>query len=172
MDLGLKFTYSDKFELLGYSDSDWAGCKDSRKSTSGFVFRVGNCTVSWSSKKQPVIALSSTEAEYIALCSAAQETVWLRNLLNDVKLEQVKPTTMYEDNQGAICLSKNPKNHPRTKHIDVKYHYTRSLVENNVMKVEYIPTSEMLADALTKALPQPNFQKLRLSMSVEPRLDN
>ena len=170
LDLGLKFSHSDNFVLTGYSDSDWAGCIDSRKSTSGYVFRVGNCTVSWSSKKQSVIALSSTEAEYIALCSAAQETVWLRNLLSDVRLKQTGPTTVFEDNQGAICLSKNPKNHPRTKHIDVKYHYTRDLVERNIMEVIYIPTGEMLADALTKALPRPNFEKLRLSMGVEARL--
>ena len=172
LNLGLRFTHSKSFKLVGYSDSDWAGCVDSRKSTSGYVFRVGNSTVSWSSKKQPVTALSSTEAEYIALCAAAQETVWLRNLLADIGIKQSEATTVYGDNQGAICLSKNPKNHPRTKHIDVKYHYTRELVESNIIKVDYVPTSEMVADTLTKGLARPSFEKLRLSMGVEPRLGN
>ena len=172
LNLGLRFTYSESFKLVGYSDSDWAGCVDSRKSTSGYVFRVGNSTVSWSSKKQPVTALSSTEAEYIALCAAAQETVWLRNLLADIGIKQSEATTVYGDNQGAICLSKNPKNHPRTKHIDVKYHYTRELVESDIIKVDYVPTSEMVADTLTKGLARPSFEKLRLSMGVEPRLGN
>ena len=107
------------FELSGYLDSDWAGCTESRKSTSGFVFSVGGCTVSWSSKKQPVVALSSTEAEYIALCRAAQEVVWLRCLLSDVGFPLSDATVVREDNQGAIGLAKNPQDHPRAKHIDV-----------------------------------------------------
>ena len=168
--LGLRFTASKEFLIHGFSDSDWAGCAESRKSTSGHVFRVGNCTLSWSSKKQPVIALSSTEAEYVALCSTVQEAVWLRSLFADVGLEQSQPTTIYEDNQGAMCLAKNPKNHPRTKHIDVKYHYTRDMVERNVVKVEYVPTDQMLADTLTKSLARPKFENFRLLMGVEPRL--
>ena len=172
LNLGLRFAHSDSFKLVGYSDSDWAGCIDSRKSTSGLVFRVGSSTVSWSSKKQSVVALSSTEAEYIALCSAAQETVWLRKLFADLDMTQVEPTTVYEDNQGAICLAKNPTNHSRTKHIDVKYHFTREMVESGVMKVDYVSTSDMVADTLTKALPRPSFEKHRLSMGVEPRLES
>ena len=170
LDYGLRFVNSDTFELSGYSDSDWAGCVESRKSTSGFVFQVGKCCVSWSSKKQPVVALSSTEAEYIALCRAAQETVWLRNLLRDVGFSQAEPTTVREDNQGAIALAKNPKDHPRTKHVDVKYHYTREVIDKRLMKVDYIPTSDMVADTLTKALPRPAFEKFRTLMGVEPRL--
>ena len=170
--LGLRFTHSESFKLIGYSDSDWAGCIESRKSTSGLVFRVGSSTISWSSKKQSVVALSSTEAEYIALCSAAQETVWLRKLFADVDMAQPEPTTVYEDNQGAICLSKNPTNHSRTKHIDVKYHYIRGMVETGIMKVDYVSTGDMVADTLTKALPRPSFEKHRLAMGVEPRLES
>ena len=170
LNLGLKYTYSDKFELHGYSDSDWAGCVDSRKSTTGNVHLLGNCAISWSSKKQSIVALSSTEAEYVALCSAAQETVWLRNLLSDIGCTQNTATLIREDNQGAICLAKNPKDHPRTKHIDVRYHYVRETVERKVMRIEYIPTGDMTADALTKGLPKPSFEKHRLGMGVEPRL--
>ena len=87
--------------------------------------------------EQPVVALSSTEAEYIALCAAVQEVVWLRNLLKDLNFEQKDSTTLFEDNQGAIVLSKNPSSHPRTKHIDIKYHYTREKVESGEIKLEY-----------------------------------
>ena len=167
LNLGLKFVASDSFELTGFSDSDWAGCVESRKSTSGFVFQVGQCTVSWSSKKQPIVALSSTEAEYIALCRAAQEAVWLRSLLADVGLTPKTATVVREDNQGAIALGKNPKDHPRTKHIDVKYHYVREVVQNKIIDVVHVPTGDMVADTLTKALPKPSFEKFRMLMGVE-----
>ena len=166
LDYGLKFSHSDSFCLYGYSDADWAGCVDTRKSTSGQVFRLGGCTISWRSKKQPCVALSSTESEYMALCSAAQETVWLRNLMKDVGLNQNAATTIYEDNQGAIALSKNPKNHPRTEHIDVKYRYIREAVENGYLSLSYCPTAEMVADVMTKGLPKDSFQKFRTSMGV------
>ena len=166
-DFGLKFTYSDSFVLHGFADADWAGCSESRKSTSGEVFKIGNCTVSWRSKKQSVVALSSCEAEYISLCSAAQETVWLRNLLADVGFEQTQATTIREDNQGAMCLARNPKDHTRTKHIDVKFHYTRETIENNILKLVYCPTGEMVADTLTKGLPKSGFEKFRSEMGVQ-----
>ena len=86
IDFGLRFEAADDFQLHGYSDADWAGCKDTRKSTSGQVFSIGNCTVSWRSRKQSIIALSTTEAEYVALYDAAQEAVWLRRLLGDIWL--------------------------------------------------------------------------------------
>ena len=163
---GLKFNHSDSFKLYGYSDADLAGCVDTRKSTSGHVFRIGDSTISWRSKKQPIVALSSTEAEYVALCAAAQETIWLRNLLKDINILQPGATTLYEDNQGAIALSKNPKNHPRTKHIDIKYHYVRETVENNFINLLYCPTADMLADVMTKGLPKYSFEKFRESMGV------
>ena len=99
LNFGLKFCGSDSFQLSGYSDADWADCVESRKSTSGQVFRLGDSIISWRSKKQPVVALSSTESEYIALCSPAQETVWMRNLLKDIGLKQADATMIYEDNQ-------------------------------------------------------------------------
>ena len=167
LDYGLNYSYSESFHLCGYSDADWAGCIDSRKSTSGFVFQIGNSTVSWSSKKQSIVALSSTEAEYVSLCSAAQETVWFRHLLKDIGLLQATSTLIYEDNQGAMCLAKNPKDHSRTKHIDIKYHYTRELVANKILQIQYVPTGEMIADTLTKGLPKPKFQKFRLAMGVD-----
>ena len=90
--------------------------------------------------------------------------------MNDIGFPQTEATVVQEDNQGAIALAKNPKDHPRTKHVDVKYHYTREVIDKKIMQVDYIPTSDMVADALTKALPKPAFEKFRSSMGVLPRL--
>ena len=166
IDFGLRFTYSDEFVLSGFADADWAGCVDTRKSTSGEFFKLGNNPISWRSKKQSIVALSSCEAEYVSLCSATQEVVWLRRLLNSVGFTQNNPTIMYEDNQGAICLSKKSKDHSRTKHVDVKYHYTREVIEKNLITLEYCPTGNMIADTLTKGLPKPAFEKFRAEMGV------
>ena len=170
VDHGLEFTHTDDFVLRGFTDADWARCVDSRKSTSGYAFFMGNSLISWASKKQTVVALSSTEAEYVALCGAAQETVWLRNLLRNIGFAQNKPTLVAEDNQGAMCLAKNPKDHNRTKHIDIKYHYTRQVIETKEMKVEYIPTGQMVADTLTKGLPKSKFEEFRSKMGIRPCL--
>ena len=164
---GLTFTASDDFALHGYSDADWAGCTESRKSTSGYAFFIGSCIVSWASKKQSIVALSSTEAEYVALCSAAQETVWLRNLLAGIGFQQNAPTCVKEDNQGAICLAKNPKDHNRTKHIDIKFHYTRQLIASKELRLEHVPTGKMVADTMTKGLPKPKFTEFRSAMGIQ-----
>ena len=163
---GLCYTTGDNFELHGYSDADWAGDLESRKSTSGYIFRLGNCTISWRSKKQPIVALSSTEAEYVALCSASQEAIWLRNLVKNIGFPCKGPTTIHEDNQGAIALSKNPKDHPRTKHIAVKYHFIREQLQNDTIDLKYCPTGEMLADIFTKGLPRITFEKFRNQMGI------
>ena len=168
LDFGLKYVASNKgdLSLQGYSDADWAGDVSTRKSTSGYVFKLGGATISWKSKRQSVVALSSTEAEYVALSSAAQETVWLRHLLSSIGFEQSHPTILYEDNQGAIALSKNPKDHPRTKHIDIKYHYIRECMEKKEAQLIYCTTEDMLADILTKGLPKVRYQHLRSLLGV------
>ena len=106
-----------------------------RKSKSGYVFQIGKSRISWISNRQSVIALSSTEAEYISLCAGAQEATWLRRLLCSVGFKQETPTTMYEDNQGTIQLTKNPKSDSRTKHIDIRYHFIREAVKNRLFIV-------------------------------------
>ena len=136
VELGLKFEHSTKFELVGYSDADWAGDVDTRKSTSGYAFMLGKAIVAWASKQQSVVALSTTEAEYIALASATKAAVWLRRLLQSLGEGQVRSTTIFEDNRGAISLSTNPKDHSRTKHIDIKYHYVRHAVQMKEIDVE------------------------------------
>ena len=114
------------------------------------------------------MALSSTEAEYVALCGAAQGTVWLRNLLEEVGMKQNDATVIYEDNQGAMALSSNPKDHPRTKHIDIKYHYIREEIEKGKIVLSYCPTNDMVADVLTKGLPKTSYEKFRAEMGVNP----
>jgi len=154
--------------LHGYSDADWGSDITTSKSVSGYLFYLSGGVISWSSKKQSSVALSSTEAEYMALAHAAQEAIWLRSLQHELGFQGPSPTTIFEDNQSAIALAKNPVYHPRTKHVRIKYHFIRDKVESNEIRLEYVPTENMLADALTKALPRPRFADLVASMHLRP----
>uniref|UniRef100_A0AAV1VGB9 Uncharacterized protein n=1 Tax=Peronospora matthiolae TaxID=2874970 RepID=A0AAV1VGB9_9STRA len=151
-DYSIVFHGKAKGELLGFADASWASDLDSRRSTTGYVFFLHGNAVSWKSKRQPTVATSTTEAEYIALYAAAQEAVWLRLLLSDIGVELGAATSIYEDNQDCIALAKNPVYHTRTKHIDIKYHFLRDKVKEGVIELEYMPTEAMIADGLTKAL--------------------
>ena len=153
--------------VTGYSDADYAGDLDDRHSTSGNVFLMSCGSISWLSKKQPVVTLSTTEAEYIALSTATQETVWLRQLLLDFGVQQDQATTIMEDNQGAIFIAKNPVTHARSKHIDVRYHYIREALRDGTIDLQYCPTQEMTADILTKPLHKGRFESLREKMGLE-----
>jgi hypothetical protein len=155
-------------QLYGYSDADWGSDVTTSKSVSGYVFYLSGGVVSWSSKKQTSVALSSTEAEYMALAHATQEAVWLRSLLHELGFQESSPTTIFEDNQSSIALAKNPVFHPRTKHVRIKYHFTRDKIDTNEIRLEYIPSERMVADALTKALPRPKFADLTASMNLRP----
>lgn len=152
--------------LVGFCDADWAGDATDRRSTSGYVFMLGDGAISWNSKKQPTIALSTTEAEYMAISQSTREALWLRQLLSDVGLEQERSTPLMCDNQGAIALVKNPTHHSRSKHIDIQHHFIREKVESNVIEMRYIPTERMVADVLTKALAKPRHEALRLEMGL------
>ncbi|KAJ6095264.1 Reverse transcriptase RNA-dependent DNA polymerase [Penicillium sp. IBT 16267x] len=154
--------------LHGFTDSDWAGPHaEARLSTSGYLFKLAGAAVSWQSKKQTSVALSSTEAEYMAQCHAVQELVWLILLLTelsqlsgmtDLRLFS-KPVNIFADNQGAIALASNPENHARSKHVDIKFHYQRRQVEAGNCRFTYIPTENMPADGLTKPLPTTAFRR-------------
>ena len=160
-------TNGSKVELSAYADADWAGDRATRKSTSGYISMIGNSCISWRSKRQSIVALSSTEAEYVSLSYATQEVVWLRQLLSNIGFKQTEPTKLYEDNQGAIGLSKNPKLNSRTKHIDIKFHYVREAVETNIVNVQYCPTENMTADIFTKGLARVKFEKFRDMIGVK-----
>lgn len=164
--------YSLKFSgninsLIGYSDADWGGDLINRKSTSAFVFFFGNCTVSWQSRLQPTVALSTVEAEYLALTSATQEAIWLRSLLQECGLTMNMPTTIWSDNNGAIQLTYNPTHHKRTKHIEIRFHFIREKVKNDQIVIDHIQTSEMIADPLTK-----NVQPRVLEHLIDKLLGN
>ena len=120
----------------------------------------------WRSKHQSIVALSSTEPEYMALSNATQEAIWLRTFLNGIGLDLAKPTTMFEDSQGTIELAKNPSHNSRTKHTDIKLHHVRNAVATKKINLQYWPTQEMIADLLTKGLSRPQFEKLREELGV------
>ena len=166
--LCLQYQINKAPTILTYVDSDWANDIEERKSTTGFIIKVYENTVIWASKKQKIVTLSSTEAEYVAACTAACETVWVINTLASLKIDVNRPVTMYEDNLACIMISKNPETR-RTKHFDTKYHFLRELVSGKEIKLESISTKDQLADTLTKALPFEPFQKFRIRMGIEVR---
>jgi spore coat polysaccharide biosynthesis protein SpsF (cytidylyltransferase family) len=126
----------EKDILKGYSDSDYAGCVDSRLSRTGFIFEMNQGPVTWQSKKQKSIATSTTEAEYVTCCTTAKETVWLRRLLDGLNRKQRGATRLGVDNQSTIRLFKNAELHQRTKHINVQYHFVRQEVKNGSIEVQ------------------------------------
>ena len=164
--LGILYRKQDNDLCVGFSDADWAGDRNDRKSTSGYCFFLGDNLISWRSCKQSCVALSTAEAEYVALAGASQEALWLKYLLSDLNVNVNDPIVINEDNQSAICIAKNSKGHPKTKHIDIKYHFVRDLVMNGEIKLHYCPTSDMLADIFTKGLSSERFEKLRIKLGI------
>jgi hypothetical protein len=155
-DLWLTFGTS-LMELEGYSDADGSMHKD-RKAISGYAFLLDRGTISWSLKKQEIIMLSTTEAEYVASTQAAKEAIWLRSLLGEVFGKFCGPTTLYGDNQSAIMLSRDHQYHARRKHINIHFHFIRWIVAEGKIKLVYCPTEDMVADTLTKALASPKVK--------------
>ena len=165
---GLWLTFGGKKDVLleGYSNSDWASQKHCHL-ISGFSFHYGQSTISWSLKKQAVIVLSSTKAEYVAQTHAAKKAMWLKTFVNEVQGGQEGPLTIMVDNQGAIALAKDNKFHLCTKHINLCYHFIREAVEDKRIKMEYIPTGENVADIFTKPLPKPKFMEFIAKLGLE-----
>jgi hypothetical protein len=139
-----------KTEIVGYSDASWGNDLEDRKSISGNVFLFAGGPISWLSKKQEIIALSSTAAEYISLAKAAEQAIFLKTLLEDFGVIQKNPIKIYQDNNGARFIATNKNNTKKSKHIEIKYHYVRDLIEKKLITVPYLATSEMPADMLTK----------------------
>jgi hypothetical protein len=173
MNCGLVLTGEEKLQVSGYADADYAGCIDSRRSTSGCVTLLGGNCISWKSKRQPSVALSTCEAEYMALCESVKEVIWLRMLMEELGLSQVYPSKILEDNQGCIKLAENPVVHGRSKHIDVRYHFIRERVRNvRDVVLEYCPTNDMVADILTKPIDREKFCKFREKIGVKAILND
>lgn len=153
----------------GYSDADWAGDKSTRRSTTGYVFKFLNGALSWKSRLQPTVALSSTEAEYRATTEAGQEATWLQSLFSSFGFETLKPLTLHCDNLGAIQLTSKTIFHARTKHIEIQYHWIRELVKKGAVRLEHCPSAKMIADVLTKPLGKGTFQWLRKLIGLHYR---
>jgi len=145
-----------------YVDASFAADLDTRRSTTGYVFKIAGGPVSWQSRMQTSVALSSMESEYMAASAAAQEAIWLNRLLEEMGFRSKKPIILYEDNKAAILFSDHPGDHRRSKHIDTRKYFLRDAVINGEIKLEYIKTTEQLADGLTKALtPDHHLQGVR-----------
>eukprot|EP00253_Pinus_taeda_P014519 PITA_14519 len=153
--------------LVGFTDSDWAGDPDDRKSTAGYVFTLGSGPITWACKKQAAISLSSAEAEYRGAVEASKEALWLRQILSELGFEQQHPTTLWCDNQSAIQLCKDPVQHQRSKHIELHMHFIRKLIHDHVLEVQYCSTDDQVADIFTKALTEAKFTKLRYMLGVQ-----
>ncbi|XP_040370261.1 uncharacterized protein LOC112183342 isoform X2 [Rosa chinensis] len=162
---GVYFTFDSNIEIAGYSDADWGGNLKDRKSTSGGCFFIGNNMVAWHSKKQNCISLSTAEAEYVAAGSCCTQMLWMKQMLRDYGFSQGKLTILC-DNSSAINISKNPVQHSRTKHIDMRYHFIRDLVERNLLELAFVPTEHQLADLFTKPLDTARFESLRSAIGV------
>lgn len=150
-DLGLKYSKSKNVNIEGYVDADWSNDVNDRRSYSGFCYILSGSVISWSCSKQKCIALSSTEAEYVSISEACKEAAYLRNLQYEVT-KRMYCITLYNDSMSAQKLLLNPVFHNKTKHIDVRYHYCREMINENIVSVNYLCTSDMPADLLTKSL--------------------
>jgi hypothetical protein len=165
-------------QFVAYCDANWAGEKSTARSTSGWLMKIGNGPVSWNSKRQSIVALSSAESEYIAAATAAQEVVWIRGLLTDLGIGKntstlsssthdttpsppSPPTPLFCDNTAVKALAESQRHHQRTKHINVRYHYIRDLVSENILSIQWISTLNQPADLFTKPLPTNIFIPLR-----------
>eukprot|EP00253_Pinus_taeda_P033807 PITA_33807 len=158
---GLWYPREADLTLHAYTDADWAGSVDDRKSTSGGAFFMGSRLVSWFNKKQSSISLSTAEAEYVATASCCTQLLWMMQTLKDFQITCTPPISILCDNTTAIRISKNPVMHSKTKHIPIKYHFLREQVLEQKVKFEYVPSKEQVADILTKPLSRETFEYLK-----------
>ncbi|KAJ8765763.1 hypothetical protein K2173_014885 [Erythroxylum novogranatense] len=166
IDFGIFYSKEGGDELTAYTDSDYAGDLDDRKSTSGYVFLFNTVAVSWCSKKQPVVSLSTTEAEFIAASFCACQAIWIKRILKVLDSSQDECCVVMCDNSSSIKLSKNPVMHGRSKHIDVRFHFLRDLTRAGTVKMEFCSTKDQLADVMTKPLKHEDFVKQREALGI------
>lgn len=170
LDLKLIFKPDNMNNLCGFVDSDWGGDIYDRKSTSGYVFKLLNCTILWASRKQQCVSISSTESEYIALSLAVSEACWLVKVLKDFCLFDLdEPIIMYEDNQSAIKVATNPENNKRLKHVDVRFYFIKEKIDNGLVNIVHIKSEDQLADMFTKPLARIKFEKFRKDLGLLPK---
>lgn len=165
-DQGLCINKSGSLLLTGFSDADWAGNPDDRRSTGGYAIYLGSNLVSWSSRKHPTVSRSSTEAEYKAVANTTAKLIWIEVLLRELDIPPSRPPVLWCDNVGATYLSANPIFHRRTKHVEVDYHFVRKRVAASRLNVRLISSKDQIADIMTKTLPGPAFSKICTNLNL------
>ncbi|CAK9161582.1 unnamed protein product [Ilex paraguariensis] len=161
MNYGILYKKGGAEELLAFTDSDYAGDVEDRRSTSGYVFLMTAGPVAWSSRKQPLVTLSTTKAEFVAAAACACQAVWMRRILKKLGHSHNGSTTVFCDNSLTIKLSKNPVMHGRSKHIDVRFHFLRDLIKDGAIELVHCGTEDQVADVMTKPLKLDTFLRLR-----------
>ena len=176
LSLGLTMRQSPPAELVVYTDADWAGCPDTRRSTSGYAVFLGDNLVSWSSKRQHTVSRSSAESEYRAVAHGVAKATWLRQLLLELRHPPRRATLIYYDNISVVYLSSNPVQHQRTKHVEIDLHFVREKIVLGHVRVLHVPTTSQYADiftkgVFTKGLPASLFQEFRSSLTISDAPD-
>ena len=166
MDYGLTYSRDADLTPLAYVDANYGGCRDTCRSTSGYVFLMAGGAVTWSSKRQATVALSTVEAEYVAMSRCAQQMVWMQTWLDEVEVVHTMPGVIKGDSQGAIALAKTTKDHGKVKHIDIRHHYIRELVKSESIIFEQIPSADNLADLFTKPLAREHHHRFLTTLNI------
>jgi hypothetical protein len=165
-DYGLLLRRSSSSDLVVYTDADWAGCSDTRRSTSGYAVFLGDNLVSWSAKRQTVVSRSSAEAEYRVVANGVAEATWLRQLLHKLQTPPVRCTLVHCDNINAVYLPTNPVQHQRTKHVEIDLHFVREKVAIDQVRVLHVPTISQFVDIFMKGLPFSVFNEFRSNLNI------
>jgi hypothetical protein len=166
INLGLKISPSKSMLVSAFSDADWAGCVDDRRSTGAFAVYLGGYLISWSARKQPTVSRSSTEAEYKSLANATAEMIWVQKLLTELGVQHPSMARLWCDNLGATYLSANPIFHARTKHIEIDFHFVRERVAQKLLDIWFINSGDQVADGFTKALPRVKLREFRDNLNL------
>uniref|UniRef100_A0A803MX03 Uncharacterized protein n=1 Tax=Chenopodium quinoa TaxID=63459 RepID=A0A803MX03_CHEQI len=163
---GIYFDKNDHLDLIAYTDVDWAGDRDGRKSTSGYFTLVGGNLVTWRSKKQKVVALSSAEAEFRGIAKGITEILWIRKLMSEIGFPQKTACKLFCDNKAAISISENPVQHDRTKHVEIDRYFIKDKLEDKIIKLPFVRSRDQLADILTKVVNSEAFDEALRKLGI------